>query len=260
MIDLHSHVLHGVDDGSRDIEESLEMLRCAKELGFNGVVCTSHYKKERAENLFYQERFSELKDRVKREGLEIELYTGNEMFLGLEEIEDLKSEKIKGYNGTKYLLVELDPMMPYIPVKLALEKILRMGYFPILAHIERYREIQVGEFVKLREMGVFFQVNIPSLGNGHRDRAVKLLNLGLVNFVTSDAHRVDRRTYILKAELDEIREIVGEESFRKMCEDSLKVIRGESITPMPLNAPEKRSVISKFWKKLRGKMGRQERN
>ncbi|MGL5098941.1 MAG: tyrosine-protein phosphatase [Fusobacteriaceae bacterium] len=250
MIDLHSHILNGVDDGSRDIEESLEMIKSAMELGFSGIVCTSHYKKERAENESYQERFLELKERVKRENLEVELYLGNEMFLGMGEIEDLNDGKINTYNRTRYLLVELDPAMPYLPAKTALEKIIRMGYKPVLAHIERYREIKIGEFLQLREMGVLFQVNIISIGNGSRERALKFLERGMVSFVTSDAHRRDKRSYLLKRELDEIREILGEENYREMERNTLRVVAGERINPPNLKTLKKKSFIEKILKKL----------
>ncbi|MGL4253940.1 MAG: tyrosine-protein phosphatase [Fusobacteriaceae bacterium] len=250
MIDLHSHILHGVDDGSRDIEESLEMIAAAKELGFRGIVCTSHYKKGRAENESYHERFLELKERVKRENLEMELYLGNEMFLGMGEIEDLKEGKINSYNGMEYLLVELDPMMPYLPAKTALEKIIKMGYKPVLAHIERYREIKTGELIQLREMGVLFQVNIISMGNASRERVLKFLERGMVSFVTSDAHRRDKRSYLLKRELDEIREILGEENYLEMERNTLRIVAGEEITPPNLKTLKKKSFIEKILKKL----------
>lgn len=255
MIDLHSHVLHGIDDGSRSIEESLDMVRSAMELGFRGIVCTSHYKTGRAENLNYIERFQELKEAIKKENLELELYPGNEMFLGMEEIEALKDGKINTYNKTKYILVELDPMMPFPPVRIALERIVNMGYVPLLAHIERYRDIKISEFLKLREMGVFFQINIPSLRNGYRDKVVKFLELGLVDLFTSDAHRSDRRTYFLQEELREINELVGEGNFEKMCEDTVKVVRGEKITPMTFRAPEKKSLFGRIMRKIK-KLGK----
>lgn len=265
MIDLHCHVLHGIDDGSRDIEESIEMLRAAKELGFTGVVCTSHYKVGRAENLGYLERFQELKERVEKEKIGVKLYPGNEIFLGLEEIEALKDGKVNEYNRfskevlkkleldsekvkglevksgerVRYILVELDPMMPFHPVRIAFERIIKMGYTPILAHIERYREIKISEFIKLRELGVLFQVNIASLGNPYRERVIKFLEIGLISFVTSDAHRVDKRTYLLKDEWEELKNIVGEGNFQKMCEDSLKIVMGEDLTLMPLKKIEK---------------------
>lgn len=265
MIDLHSHVLHGIDDGSRDIEESLEMLRVAKELGFTGIVCTPHYKAGRAENESYSEKFQELKERIKKENIEMELYPGNEMFLGMEEITALKMGKVNTYNsdginskvdldshnlrvdnlkvegGVRYLLIELNPIMPFPPAKMALERIVEMGYTPILAHIERYMEVRIPDFLKLREMGVLFQINLPSLGNRHRERTLKFLELGLASFFTSDAHRIDKRTYELKNELQELREVVGEERFQKMCEDSFKVVRGEKVEPIPMKVPEKKT-------------------
>ncbi|MGL6119451.1 MAG: tyrosine-protein phosphatase [Fusobacteriaceae bacterium] len=237
MIDLHSHILHEVDDGSRSLEESLEMIKSAIEMGFKGIVCTSHYKSPAYLNENYCHKFQELKLAIQKEMLNIEIYPGNEMFLSVEELKDLENKKINTYNGTKYILTELNPMMPYVVAKAALEKVIKLGYKPIIAHMERNKKLKTSEMIELKKMGIPFQMNIASIDNGHGELAKKLLKFRLISFLTSDAHRSDKRNYDLQPQLNIIKNYLfefygvteGNAEFERMMKNAEYLIHGKNI-------------------------------
>ncbi|MGL4999874.1 MAG: CpsB/CapC family capsule biosynthesis tyrosine phosphatase [Cetobacterium sp.] len=237
MIDLHSHILHEVDDGSRSLEESLEMIKSAIKIGFKGIVCTSHYKAPGYLNKDYWQKFQELKLAIQKQMLNIEIYPGNEMFISVEELKDLEKKKINTYNGTSYILVELDAMMPYMAAKSALEKIIKLGYKPIIAHMERNKKLKISEMMELKKMGIPFQMNIASIDNGHSELAKKLLESRLISFLTSDAHRSDKRNYSLESQLDIIKNYLlkfygvteGNAEFKRMVKNAEYLIHGKTI-------------------------------
>lgn len=260
MVDLHSHVLFGMDDGSRSLDESLEMLRKAEKLGFRGVVCTPHYKKTMYENSMYEENFKTLADAVTHEGIKIRLYKGNEFFLDLEGIEDLRKYKVKTYNDSKYLLVELDPRTPFFPAKKALEMIKEIGYIPVLAHIERNVYIDLDEMRQIKNGGVVMQINISSISKGYPQVVRELLDSGIVDTFATDAHRDERRSYDLRGEMEELWKYLGQEEFDRMAENSERIIRSEDIITSPKYDPNRKKVQdipmniemeSSFFKKLK---------
>ena len=81
IIDIHSHILFGVDDGAKNIEESITLLRQAEKLGITDIVCSSHYYMGRYENKEYNKNFEILKNEIKKQGIKIKLYKGNEVAL-----------------------------------------------------------------------------------------------------------------------------------------------------------------------------------
>lgn len=239
MVDLHSHVLFGMDDGSRSLDESLEMLRGAEKLGFRGVVCTSHYKKGMYENTLYDENFKILADAVISHGIKMRLYKGNEFFLDLEGIEDLRKYRVKTYNDSRYLLVELDPRTPFFPAKKALEMITELGYIPVLAHIERNVYMDLDEMRQIKNSGVVMQINISSITKGYPEVVRELLDSGIVDVFATDAHRMDRRGYELHEDMETLWKYVGQDEFDRMAENSERIIRSEEIIVSPKYVREK---------------------
>ena len=200
MIDLHCHILPKIDDGARNISESIDMALAAKKLGYKKLCCTSHYRVGRYENQGYEGSFEELKKELKTRKIEIEILEGNELFLDFEGLEALRGGKIKTLGGSKYILVEEMPGMTVMALNSALEMVRELGYKPILAHVERYVHIKIDELRKLKEEGCILQMNLKSLNNYLRERCRILLLKGLIDVVASDAHRIDGRNYDLMEE------------------------------------------------------------
>ncbi|MCS5420935.1 MULTISPECIES: tyrosine-protein phosphatase [Psychrilyobacter] len=214
MTDLHCHILPKIDDGARNISESIDMALAAKKLGYKKLCCTSHYRVGRYENQSYEGSFEELKKELKTRKIEIEILEGNELFLDFEGLEALRDGKVKTLGGSKYILVEEMPGMTVMALNSTLEMVRELGYKPILAHVERYLHIKIDELRKLKEEGCILQMNLKSLNNSLRERCRILLLKGLIDVVASDAHRIDRRNYDLMEEKMILDEIVGGENAR----------------------------------------------
>ena len=200
-IDIHSHILPGLDDGAKNFEMSLQMLRQAEEEHISDIILTPHYKPMR-HNLppdRVKEILRELEEKKQAAGLSVRLHLGNEIYYSSEVIAALREGKIFTMAGSSYVLVEFNPGEDYTYIRGAAYNLLAEGYSPILAHIERYKclmekKIRVEE---LYDMGCCLQVNASSItgGNGMESkRNVKwLLKREYVQFVASDCHDDKRR-------------------------------------------------------------------
>ena len=214
VTDLHSHVLFGIDDGATTIEESIEMLKMAEKQGVKNVFCTSHHWQ--SESKKYEFNFSMLKDRVKREGLDIKLYKGMEILCEddvffSETIKDIKRGAVKALNDSDYLLVEISPFMSTQEIFNCINTIFEQTKKKvILAHVERYRVLHNEDKVlgQLKTLGCLFQINAYSLvkekSNSIRNFARKLLSDQLVDFIGSDAHKINHRPPELLSGVDYI--------------------------------------------------------
>lgn len=201
MIDIHSHILPGIDDGSKDMEMSLKMLKLAEAKGTKTIVATPHYIWGRYEN-HYAEAFAlyeELKLAAKASGINIEILLGQEVMLDKYSLKLCKEKKLRGINGSRYMLIEF-PMdkLPKDAMDLIYELRL-LDIKPIIAHPERYKYIYetpttINNFI---EEGCAFQINTGSLqglfGKSVHRTAKLLVKEGLANFIASDAHSINGR-------------------------------------------------------------------
>lgn len=203
MIDIHSHIIFSVDDGSKSLEQSIQYLKEAKKIGVNKVVCTphiSHDNKEKA--LKIVKNFKELKEEAKK--YNIDLYLGNEIMIKDNTIDLLKNKKLTTLNNSKYVLVELkrSENRSFDNVVSILTDFVDQGYFPILAHPEFYVNYRnINNYRKLKENGILLQIDSTSLlftrsSRKTRKFAKKLLHERLVDFVATDSHCTKKRDYL----------------------------------------------------------------
>lgn len=180
MIDTHSHILPGIDDGSKSFAESLRILRGLAKQGITDVICTPHYVPEsiyispRSKN---EELLKTLQQKTKEKGISINLYLGNEIYIDREIAKLLRLKKITPLSGKgKYLLIEL-PMSgefeQYEDIFLSLKE---KGWQPILAHPERYHSFQkdFSKVESLHKRGILLQCNLGSFAGQYGKRAKKL--------------------------------------------------------------------------------------
>ncbi|MCR5671568.1 MAG: protein-tyrosine-phosphatase [Butyrivibrio sp.] len=237
-IDIHCHIMPGVDDGSPDMETSLEMLKIAERDGIGYMILTPHYKPMHhnvspQHNILYRQ---ELQKAAKEAGLKIKLFSGNEIYYGDDTIERLAAGEITSLAGSDYVLVEFHPTNTYKSIQNAVYQVMSTGYIPVIAHVERYSDIvSHPSYVEdLVNMGCYIQVNASSVlgdfGFGISHFTKKLLKNELVHFVATDAHDTKRRS----PKLTECRKYVerkfGEDyADRLFMTNPAKLIRNESI-------------------------------
>ena len=211
MVDIHTHILFGIDDGPETLEESIEILRKGMSLGFKEFYLTSHYGKGKFYNENYEKNFKILEERCQNLCLDIKLQRGNEVYLDESIFKILEEKKYNLIEG-KFLLVEFSPLtMPRIGIYM-IKKILNMGIKPILAHVERYTQFKEKDLLELRKMGCRLQVNI----GGKKPRHIlKLLKKNQIDVLGSDVHRVEKRGYS-SDDLEVLKKLVGEREIKRM--------------------------------------------
>ena len=195
-MDIHCHVLPGLDDGSKNMEETLEMLRAAADAGITDIIVTPHFKggRHNANPSDIYESINEVWEEADRQGIYINLYPGNEIFYFNDMEEALENDWVCTMNSSQYILLEFSPLDSFRTIRNAMDQVLGMEYRPILAHVERYncmledwRNVE-----SLRSMGVEIQVNASGVA-GRAGRKVKkfvrlLLDRQLVDYIATDAH------------------------------------------------------------------------
>jgi protein-tyrosine phosphatase len=200
MLDLHCHILRGLDDGAADLEESRLMLEIASRNGIETIVTTPHYNSGIAPLI--QARHEELSEFAVQ--YKIKLLTGCEYTL--QQAVSIDGPLIT-LGGTSYLLIDLNT--PYMPpyIEQHIFNIALRNYKIILAHVEKLLNISyLDKLLELQRHGVYFQINAASLlghhGSAIRKTALKLINAGLCQIIASDAHNTRGRTFHLSEAAD----------------------------------------------------------
>lgn len=193
MTDWHSHILPGVDDGIRTMEDSLAVLRQYDEWGIAEVWLTPHMMEDYPNTPQHvKEVFAKLQQAWKG-NVKLHLATEHMMDALFEERLEAGNVLPIGKEG-EYLLVETSYFNPPMNMDQILRNVQKAGYFPLLAHPERYRYMGDKDYARLRDMDVRFQVNFNSLVGGYgetaRHKAEMLLKKGWVEVVGSDVHRL----------------------------------------------------------------------
>lgn len=197
MIDIHNHIIFGVDDGSKSIEESLNLIAKAKAEGFTDIVLTPHFMKGAMDTsvTVIKERFQILKKAIKEKNIDMNLYLGHELYLDPNLIEDLKQKRCLSIHKTDYVLMELPLNSSVYQLESFVYELKIAGYKVILAHPERYTFIQndINALKKLMDEGVLSQLTLSSLkgyyGKVVEKTAKKMVKKRWVHFIGTDVHR-----------------------------------------------------------------------
>lgn len=229
MLDIHSHIIFGVDDGPKTPEETLALLKASYDQGVRGIVATSHRRKgmfETPEAVIW-ENFRQVQALAKQVAEDLFIFYGAEIYFSDDVLGKLERKEIPTYNNTKYALIEFGTKTTYKKIQAALSEILRLGITPVVAHIERYDALE-GEIEKvaaLIEMGCFMQINSSSvlkpklLGDRHKhfkQRAQLFLDHDLVHFVASDMHSVEQRPSYMAAAYQLIEQRYGSDHAKNL--------------------------------------------
>lgn len=200
MVDIHTHILPLLDDGSDSLEMSLQMARQALECGTKHIVASSHYNLYPYSLREYKEALDTLRRALQEENLPLKLYTGQELMLNQRGIELLKKGQVLTINDSSYVLLEFDFEENPDRMLYLLDQVRRLHYIPIIAHPERYYALQDDILLaeEFRHMGCVLQCNGGSLlggfGKSVKRTADDLLNAGMIQILATDAHDDRYRT------------------------------------------------------------------
>ncbi len=203
MIDLHSHVLPGIDDGAQDMEMTLAMLRQAQELGFKKLLATPHINEHTTPDILNQIKitYEQVVAEKDRAGIQLDLDLAGEIHFDNHILSWLDHDFLKIGKRKKYIIFELPIQGLPIHMEEMIFKIGLRGVRPIMAHPERNTYVQQNSdrLNKWLEMGCIMQMNAGSItgdfGSAIRQLAWQLLNKGQIHLVCSDAHNTGRRSY-----------------------------------------------------------------
>jgi protein-tyrosine phosphatase len=196
MIDIHSHFLPFVDDGSPDTESSLTILREAASFGVTDVFLTPHYMNARgyissAEN--NRIVFEQFAVDVKNAGIPIKLHLGTEIYYTIDTVNQLRNQTVIPLGDSKFVLIEFNPSEEDEDIAEAVHNMKALGYKAIVAHTERYEYLnKIENYRLMKKMGAYIQINAASVvgksGSSTQKLVFKLIKEKLVDFVASDMH------------------------------------------------------------------------
>ena len=231
-VDIHSHILYGIDDGSKTLEESIEIIKQHIEMGFKEIILTPHYienSKYETDNKEKKKLLQKLKRELKKQNIDIKLYLGNEVFVnGTIEI---NKEKIEKLNNSKYLLIEFPMEKQPKNINNIIYELKIQGITPVIAHPERYTFVQekpniVDEWI---EEGALLQSNYGSIvgvyGENAKKAVKKLLKKNVISVLATDIHYPNNKIYQnIEKSRKKIKKIIGEEKYIELTTTNPKKI------------------------------------
>lgn len=231
MADIHCHMLGGVDDGAKDLDEMKVMMDMAYNDGIRHICFTPHFKtyhfRDKESIIKYNakadESFAAAKEYATEKYPDLKLYIGNEIMYHAGVIDSSDASLCRRINNGSYLLVEFQPEISIFEMRNAVSKILRKGFVPVIAHVERYTElVKKPNFAwELKEYGALLQVNASSvakMGIGRTSSFLKFLfKKSYIDVIASDAHSSDEYKPILSKAAEKISKKYGEDVAKRLC-------------------------------------------
>ena len=193
-VDLHSHLIPGIDDGVGSFDESIELIKQLQDLGFKKIITTPHIMRHRFANTKQNilKVYEELREEMKKHDLKIDVDVAAEYYYDEYFLELIDKKELMTF-GDNHILFELSYTLKPFMLEQVVAKLLSAGYRPILAHPERYKYYKTKEdFERVKDMGLLFQINAISLGGFYGKNVKKsaelLVEANMVDFIGSDIH------------------------------------------------------------------------
>jgi len=238
MIDIHNHILFGIDDGAESAEETLEMARAAVQEGITDIIATPHHKIGVYEN--YGPKISELtaqvNELIQSHDIPLTIHPSQEIRIYGDVIEDLKSGKaLPLVQGAPYVLIEFPTHEIPIYTEQLFTKMALAGYIPVIAHPERNKELQnnPNKLAALIELGALCQVTagvvVGRLGDHTQSVADMMMTHQMIHIVASDAHNVTGRNFFMKDCYEFIEDHYGVVQAEYYQDNARKILAGETI-------------------------------
>jgi Capsular polysaccharide biosynthesis protein len=249
MIDIHSHIIPGIDDGAKNIEMTLDMLKNAEKNGTKEIIATPHYLLEYGEAKINEvkEHVKEINTLLEKENVDVKVYSGQEVYFSERILEDYIQGNIGTMNDSKYMLIEFDMHKFDDNIFNTLYELQVRDIVPIIAHPERYKFFReqpsfINSFI---DEGYLFQVNAGSIEGRFGDSIKKTANIfldnNIYNFIGSDAHNYSNRNTGLSAAFDLIDKKINIEVFRDSSE---KMLKNGKVEFSGVKIKQKKSIFS----------------
>lgn len=239
MIDLHCHILPGLDDGPENLQESIDMVEKAISQGITHILCTPHHNNGRYENPKESviHSVSQLQGELDQRNLALTLLEGQEVRITGELITEIKQDQILFTDlDDTYILIELPTMdIPAYTEKVLFE-LRSMGKIPVIVHPERNAKFKEDPSLlkTFLDMDCLAQLTAPSIvgifGKSIQKTAKEMVKHNFVQMVASDAHGVNKRTFYLKEAYELIEKEFGIEKVSLMKQVSRDLVNGDSVS------------------------------
>ena len=237
MIDIHSHILPGIDDGAQTIEDSIKMAKTAVNEGITSIIATPHHKNNQFNNLKSSilTKVNELNTVLKQENIPLTVLPGQEVRIYGEVVEDFYKGDILTLNHTKYLFIEFPSSSVPRYAERLLYELQTEGIIPIIVHPERNKELlEKPELLyQLVKNGALTQVTASSLvgyfGKNVKKFSEQLIEHNLTHFLASDAHNIHNRTFKIDEALDMIEKTFGLDYIYLLKENAELLVRDKNI-------------------------------
>ncbi|TGB02520.1 tyrosine protein phosphatase [Halobacillus salinus] len=254
MIDIHCHILPGVDDGALSVQDSIDMAREAEKEGIDIIVATPHHMNGTYENTKQEilKKVDYLNEVFKDEGIDIHILPGQETRINGEMLEAIKAGDVLPLNNTRYVFVEL----PFSNIPRYTSKLLFdlqvSGYCPIIVHPERNKRIQEDPDIlySFVEKGCYTQITAASLigkfGKKNQKVSRLLIEANLAHLISSDAHNTTSRGFKMQEAYNEIEKRYGFSMVRFFQENADYLIENHVLAAQPPQQVKKKIFLGLF--------------
>lgn len=250
MIDIHTHLLNNVDDGSQNATQSLTCLKLAAEAGFTDIILTPHYIDGSYENNYelIEPKIEELRTKMEDNNIVINVYHGNEVYISENIGELIKNRKTATLAGSRYFLFELPMNSRLLTLNNLIMQIKEAGVIPVLAHPERYSFVQEDPDIlkDLISRGVLMQSNYGSIigqyGKSAQKTIITMLKCNMIHFLGTDTHRTGHIYVHFYSVRKEFLKYISREKFEKLTTKNAEHILNDTLFDIekPIEAKKKR--------------------
>lgn len=260
MIDLHCHLLPGIDDGATDMDMSLAMARMAVDDGIHTLACTPHIYPGLYDNEARGIRAAivALQDRLDAEGIPLRLVEGADVHLDPGLVDGLRADRVPTLAGSRYLLLEPPHHVAPPRFEESVFALAMAGYVPVITHPERLTWIEqhYAVFGRLVKAGCWMQLTAGSVSGrfGPRPKywSERMLDEGLVHLLATDAHHPRRRPPCLREGREAAAQRVGEAEAEHLVLTRPQAILDDAEPASAPALPEPRPARAVFWRRLLG--------
>jgi len=261
VIDVHTHILPGIDDGAADWDDTLRMARAAAAEGITRLVATPHHANGRYHNLSLsvRELVREANERLAEAGLSLAVLAGQEIRVHDDLLEAWNREELLTLAGSDYVLIEMPSSIVPKDMYELVHELSVLNLKPVIAHPERNKEVaeHPERLVELIGAGAYAQVTTHSLlggfGRGIQRTAWALCRNGLIHLVSSDAHHAERRGFRLREAYDAVSRRMGTEWTDYFQDNARRVADNRAFGRMPAGERSPDGLLRRIVSYFRGK-------